>query len=103
MFLRYSWLAAAACAVLAAGIAARAWAPEIRKVEAQALDALGVPVPVRLAGVALLVGLYGYGLYARSKREAARTGVPVIRRSVAVFALGSIAAVVALVLVAAVR
>ena len=103
MISRYPWLIVAAAALVVAGIAARIWGQEIREVETRALDALGIPVPVRVAGIAVLLGIYGYTLYARSKREAAKDGVPVLRRSVVLFALGSLGIVLALVLFAAVR
>ena len=96
MLSRSSWLLLGGFFGIGAWIAARVWSTEIREFETRTLDALGVPMPVRVAAIAALIGLLGYGYYAQSKQEAARLGQPVIRRSVAVFALGSLALVLGL-------
>jgi hypothetical protein len=100
MLSRFGWLYLAALALLAAQIAAMIWAHEIRDWETKTLDALGIPGPVRVAGLALLLGWLGYRYYVRGKREAAQHRRPMVRRSVAIFALGSLALVLVLVLLA---
>ena len=97
MLSRTSWLYVGVAILVAAVIAARIWAQEIREFETRTLDALGIPFPVRVVGAVALLGLVGYRYYARSKREAVKLGQPVIRRSVAIFALGSLVLVVVLV------
>ena len=96
MLSRSSWLYVAIVAVIAAQMAASIWAHEVREFETRALDALGVPVPVRVAGAVVLIGLLGYRYYTQSKLEAARLGQPVIRPAVVLFALGSLALVLGL-------
>jgi hypothetical protein len=96
MLSRSSCLNVAIVAVIAAQLAALIWAREVRDFETRTLDALGVPVPVRVGGAVVLVGLLGYRYYTQSKAEAARLGQPVIRRSVAIFAIGSVGLVLAL-------
>jgi hypothetical protein len=95
---RSSWLYVAIVAVIAAQLAAIIWAREVREFETRTLGALDVPVPVRFAGAVVLVGLLGYRYYTQSKARAARLGQPVIRRSVALFALGSLVLVLGLAL-----
>lgn len=97
---RSTWLLLAMAALVAAAIARLIWASEIHEFETRTLDAWGVPLPVRVAGIGLLLGLVGYQYYARGKREAGRRGQPVIRRSVALFALGSLVLVLGVALYA---
>jgi H+/gluconate symporter-like permease len=96
MLSRSTWILVALVVLVMAKIAHFVWAKEVREFETSTLDAWGVPMPVRIAGIAVLFGLVVYGYYTRSKREAARLGQPVIRSSVALFALGSLGLVLAL-------
>jgi H+/Cl- antiporter ClcA len=82
--------------LIAATIARLIWSQELHEFETRTLDAWGVPMPVRIAGIGVLLGLLGWQYYSQSKREAARLGQPVIRRSVALFALGSLGLVLGL-------
>lgn len=91
MLSRSTWLNLAMAALVAASIARLIWAPEIHQFETRTLDAWGVPMPVRVAVIGLLLGLFGYRHYVRDKQEAARRGQPAIRRSVVLFALSGLA------------
>jgi H+/Cl- antiporter ClcA len=96
MLSRSTWLLLAMAALVAATSARFIWSQEFRQFEARTLDAWGVPMPARVAGIGILLGLLGWQYYSRSKRDAARLGQPVIRRSVALFALGSLGLVLGL-------
>jgi len=103
MLSRSTWLIAVFVILGAAKIADVIWAKEIREFEVRTLDAWGIPTPVRVAGIGILLGLLGWRYYAVSKREAAQLGQPVIRRPVALFALGSLGLVLVLIVLASRR
>jgi hypothetical protein len=101
MLSRSTWILVALVMLIVAKIAEIVLAGEMREFETRTLDAWGVSMPVRAAGLAILLGLVVYGYYVRSKREAARLGQPVVRSSVVLFALGSLGLVLTLLFFAA--
>lgn len=103
MLRRASWPFVLVGAAIISAVALRFWAHDIRAYETRALDAMGVPMPVRIIGLTVLFAGYLAVIYVRAKREAAREGVPVIRRSVALFAFGSLSLLAVLIFFAAIK
>ena len=93
---RYSIIEWAIAALIILIVARLIWAPEIKAFEARLVVSWGMPLALRYVLVTLLAILGTYQLYLRGIQHAARTGMPLVRKSVVFGSLAILALAIGL-------